>query len=118
GGTTGALRVDTCALERFDLGTGFFRDAVFTLQSYGHFTPPRPGRPQAGLLGTDLLGRYQLTIDWPNERLEVRLRHERQPPPPGHEAVACAWPGNLPTVGVRVGGLGLPCRLDTGATYL
>lgn len=118
GGTTGAVRVDTCVLERLDLGAGFFRDAGFTLQSYAHFSPPVPGRPQAGLLGTDFLARYQLAFDWPNARLELRLGHERLPPPPGHEAVACAWPINLPTVGVRVGGLGLPCRLDTGATYL
>lgn len=118
GGTTGALRVDTCVLERLDLGSAFFSDATFTLQRYDGFRHPLPGRPQAGLLGTDLLGRYQVAFDWPNARLELRLQGERQPPPPGHEALACAWPLNLPTVGVRVGGLGLPCRLDTGATYL
>lgn len=117
-GTTGALSVDTCVLDRLDLGRGFFRDAVLTLQRYDGFAPPAPGRPQAGLLGTDLLARYQVWFDWPNARLELRLPGERQPPPPGHEAVACAWPINLPTVGVRLGGLGLPCRLDTGATYL
>lgn len=118
GGTTGALRVDTAVLGRVTLGTGFFVDAVVGLQRFDHFTPPAPGRPQAGLLGTDLLARYQVGIDWLHERLEVRLRHERRPPPPGHEAVACAFPLNLPTVGVRVGGVGFPCRLDTGATYL
>jgi hypothetical protein len=117
GGTTGAIRRDTCVIDRLDLGTAFFRDVGLTLTGP---RAPAPGatRPQVGLLGTDLLNRYQASFDWVHSRLELRLRGERRPVPPGHEPVACAYPIGLPTVGTRLSGLGLPCRLDTGATYL
>lgn len=117
GGTTGAVARDTCVVDRIDLGTAFFRDVGFTL-SEPRRAAPGTTRPQVGLLGTDLLNRYQASFDWVHSRLELRLRRERRAIPSGHEAVACAYPIGLPTVGVRIGGLGLPCRLDTGATYL
>lgn len=117
GGTTGAVRRDTCVIDRLDLGTAFFRDVGLTLTG-PRAAPPGATRPQVGLLGTDLLNRYQASFDWVHSRLELRLRSERRPAPAGHEPVACAYPIGLPTVGTRLSGLGLPCRLDTGATYL
>jgi hypothetical protein len=118
GGTTGPVAVESCIIDRLDLGTGFFRDAGFALQSFERFAHPAPSRPQVGLLGTDFLEAYQVAFDWPNARLTLRLASERTTPPPGHEAIACAFPIHLPTITVEVAGLSLPCRLDTGATYL
>lgn len=117
GGTTGSIKVDTCVIDRLDLGTAFFRDVGFTLHGPRGAASPTT-RPQVGLLGTDLLNRYQAHFDWVQSRLELRLRRERRALPKGLEAVACAYPIGLPTVGIRVGELGMPCRLDTGATYL
>jgi hypothetical protein len=131
GGTTGDLRVDKAVFERFDLGTAFFVDAVLSVQRFEHFSRPEPDRPQIGLLGTDFLNRYQLDLDLARGRMSLRLRQERPAQPADEEAVACAYPLGIPTVGVRLvdpaapaeakaeaRALSLPCRLDTGASYL
>ncbi len=117
GGTTGAIETGRVVFERIDLGNGFFLKPTFLLQSYAHFAHPDEGA-QAGLLGTDLLGRYQIDLDYASRRLEVSLRDERPPPPEGFEAVPVEFPLGLPTVRVDVAGVGIPCRLDSGASYI
>ncbi len=117
GGTTGGLRTGRAVFERLPLGRATFRDATFHVQSFAHFASP-PAGPQVGLLGTDFIGRYQVTLDWVAEEVTLRLAHERARAPAGATALALAHPLGLPTVGVRLAGVDLPCRLDTGATTL
>lgn len=117
GGTTGSVKVESGVFDRLELGTGYFVDAVLKLQSFSHFRAPAPGRPQVGLLGTDFLNRYQVTVDFVASKATLALRHERQPLPADHEPVAVGYPLH-PTVGIRLGGVHLPCRVDTGASTL
>jgi hypothetical protein len=129
GGTTGSFEAEKAAFSRLDLGNAWFTDAVFNLQSFGRwrgrsrpgawgFAAPLPARfVRVGLLGTDFLNRYQLTLDFRTARLELALRNERRPVPPDHEAVAVGYPLH-PTVGTRLAGVSLPVRLDTGSRNL
>lgn len=117
GGTTGAVETGKVVFERLDLGNGFFLDPSFLLQDYSHFAPPEAG-PQAGLLGTDFLGSYQVDLDYETRRLRLALRHERGEPPAGFESIPVDFPLRLPTIEVDVGGARVPCRLDSGASYI
>lgn len=129
GGTTGSFEAEKGAFSRLDLGNAWFTDAVFNLQSFGpwrgrsHPGPSGPGAPlparfeRVGLLGTDFLNRYQLSLDYRTARLELALRTERRPLPPHYEAVAVGYPLH-PTVGARLAGVSLPVRLDTGSRNL
>jgi len=116
GGTTGPIQLETAVFERLDLGSGFFRDARLCVQDFGGFSRPG-GRPQAGLLGTDLLNSYRVTVDYRARSVRLALRGERTPPPPGLAATTVTYDRGLPTANVRVGGVDLPCRLDSGASY-
>lgn len=116
GGTTGALSTRRVILPRLDLGRGFFRDASLLRQDFSRFKAP--GGPQRGLIGTDFLNRYRLTFDYPKARVRLELRHERGEIGPGLVATTLRYPLRLPTANVRVAGVDLPCRLDSGACYL
>ncbi|MEZ6188876.1 MAG: hypothetical protein R3F62_28220 [Planctomycetota bacterium] len=70
-----------------------------------------------GLLGTDLLINYAVSIDYPAQRARVELKGERRPRGEGWRATGVTFPLNLPTVNARLGGVDLPCRLDSGAGY-
>ena len=115
-GTTGSIPVTKAVFDRIDLGHGFFSDAVFNLQSFRHFAQP-PGRQQIGLLGTDFINCYAVRFDYPRRRIELSLAGERLRPPATWVGVPVEYPYRLPTVRVRVGGVSIPCRLDSGATY-
>jgi hypothetical protein len=117
GGTTGNLAVESARFERVFLGRGYFASATLKVQDFSGFSAPA-GRQQAGLLGTDLLGAYQVTIDYVSQRAWLRLAHEREPLSPALQATTLTHPLHLPTVNVRVAGLDMPCRLDSGASYL
>jgi hypothetical protein len=115
-GMTGGAGFSQGVFERLDLGHGFFPDPVLDLESFQGFAHPAAG-PQVGLLGTDFLNCYALTFDYGRSRLDVALRNERAAAAPGEVAVLVSYVANLPTVAVGIGGLELPCRLDTGASY-
>ena len=117
-GTTGSVPVEKAVFERFTLGKGSFTRATWVVHDYSGFRPP-PGGPQAGLLGTDFLRTYQVTVDYVAGRAAFRREQERTPP--ARDAFAplvVSWINGHPTVSVRLGGLDLPCRLDSGASYL
>ncbi len=129
GGTTGSFETEKASFARLDLGSAYFTDAVFNLQSFGRWRgrrqpagfgsgAPLPGGfRRVGLLGTDFLNRYQLSLDFEAARLELCLRHERRKLPADYEAVAVGYPLH-PTVGARLAGVSLPIRLDTGSRNL
>ena len=117
GGTTGTLRVSEATFGRLQLGNGFFLEPEFNLQDFSGFRSPEEG-PQVGLLGTDFLNRYQLSLDYEAATAELRLEGERESLGRGWVPVTVTYPNRLPTVWVRVGGLDVPCRLDSGASYL
>src|SRR5690349_6057964 len=62
GGTTGAVAAGRAVLPRFDLGHGFFDQPVFVVEDLSSFAKPG-GEPQAGILGTDFLASYAVTLD-------------------------------------------------------
>jgi hypothetical protein len=116
-GTTGAFSVPKARLSRLDLGTGFFLDPEFNLQDFSKFDAPSEG-PQVGLLGSDFINRYRTTLDYDRRRLRLELPAEREPLDPTRwQPTALTYDDRLPTVSVRVGGLDIPCRLDSGAAY-
>jgi hypothetical protein len=116
GGTTGALPLETAIFDQLVLGSGSFDRPVFTIQDFSGFIPP-PGRQQSGLLGMDFIAGFETTLDLPNGRVTLATAAERGPPPPDAVAIPLSLPLNLPTVTVRIGGVEVPCRLDTGAAY-
>jgi hypothetical protein len=108
-GTTGALATRRAVFDRFEIGDATFRDALFHVQSFAHFSHPPEG-PQAGLLGTDFIGGLAYTIDYRTRLIEFGGDE------PG--GVPIEFPLNLPTAEVTLGTIKLPCRIDSGATYL
>lgn len=122
-GTTGSVAVEKAVFERFALGNGVFPRSTWVVHDYSRFTPP-PGGPQAGLLGTDFLRTFQVTVDYTGRRARFLKRDERSEVDRAAFAPATlSWINGHPTVSVRVGGKGfdgldLPCRLDSGASYL
>lgn len=113
-GTTGTLTASEATFDRLDLGHGGFARPRFLVQSFAHFDHPPEGR-QAGLLGTDFIGAYCTTIDYRARTVTLELRGQR---PPRSGGVPLTFPLNLPTAEVRVGGVAMPCRLDSGAAYI
>ena len=115
-GTTGVQRVEKVVLPRLALGSGFFLSPRFVVSDYRAFAHPPEGA-QVGLLGTDLLVNYQVSLDYAARRARLALRHERREREGRWRATALTYPLNLPTVNARLGGVDLPCRLDSGAGY-
>lgn len=117
GGTTGSVAVEKAVFERFGLGTGSFAPATWIVHDYSGFRAP-PGTAQAGLLGTDFLRSYQLTIDYEARQARFLRQDERAPAREDQAPLALSWINGHPTVSARLGRLDLPCRLDSGASYL
>jgi len=117
GGTTGPLSTPLVAFDRLDLGRGVLFGPVFCAQDFSGFATPG-GVRQAGLLGTDFLSSYRLDLDLAHGRMELSLFHERAPLPASLTAVPLTYPYRLPTVAARLGGVEIPCRLDSGAAYI
>ena len=114
-GTTGSMQVARARFERLDLGTGYFLQPVFNLQDFSKFRSPEEG-PQVGLLGSDFINRYRTTIDYQGRRVRMALKHERRPL--DREAWVphtLTYRNRIPVINVNVGGLDVPCKLDTGA---
>ncbi|MBI4617865.1 MAG: retropepsin-like domain-containing protein, partial [Planctomycetes bacterium] len=116
-GTTGGIVVRKASVDRFDLGTGSFPDAVFVLQGYGGFSHPPQGR-QVGLLGTDFINSYRISLDYGARRLLLEMKDERGPRPAALPPAPLDYPFGLPTARAVLGGVSLPCRIDTGASYI
>jgi len=116
-GTTGVRRVQKVVLPRLGLGTGYFLEPRFVVSDYRAFAHPPAGR-QVGLLGTDLLVNYEVSIDYRARRARLALRNERRERSGAWQATGLTYPLNLPTVNARLGGVDMPCRLDSGASYL
>lgn len=122
-GTTGSVAVEKAIFERFRLGNGVFPESTWVVHDYSKFTPP-PGGPQAGLLGTDFLRTFQVTVDYTGRRARFLKQDERgEVDRSKFSPAVLSWINGHPTVSVRVGGksfdgLDLPCRLDSGASYL
>ena len=115
-GTTGNLSVKTAILSRLDLGNGFFTNPSFLIEDFTHFTSPA-GKTQVGLLGTDFISCYAVTLDYANHQVTLALPGERGPPPAFGAAVPVTYPFRLPTVPVSLGSVSVSCRLDTGDAY-
>lgn len=115
-GTTGNLVVSTAVLPRMDIGHGFFNEPVFKVQDFSRFAKPG-GEPQSGLIGTDFLNCYAITLDFAGKKAAFALQREREPLR-DEALVPLDYHLNMPTVGVELAGLALTCRLDTGASYL
>lgn len=113
-GTTGTLTASEATFDRLDLGHGWFERPRFLVQSFAHFDHPPEGR-QAGLIGTDLIGSFCTTIDYRTRTVTLELRGQR---PPRAGGAPLTLPLNLPTAEIRVGGAAMPCRLDSGASYI
>lgn len=116
GGTTGPISVGRVVVDQLALASGSFRDVVLAAQDFSHFRSPAEG-PQVGLLGTDLLNAYQLDLDYRAGVARLALEHERQDPPADMRAARVTYDRGLPTATIRLGGLELPCRLDSGAAW-
>jgi hypothetical protein len=117
GGTTGvSVAVPTVGLDRVDLGRGYFANPVFLSQDFSGFSWPG-SEPQAGLIGTDFLSSYAVTLDLAHATASFALWNERTPLGPNDAAIRLDYPLNLPTTDVTLGGLTIPCRLDSGASY-
>jgi hypothetical protein len=116
GGTTGNLYVSTAILDRLDLGNGFFANPSFLIEDFTHFISPA-GKTQVGLLGTDFISCYAVTLDYANQQVTLALPSERGAPPAFGTAVPVTYPFRLPTVPVTLGSVSVSCRLDTGDSY-
>lgn len=109
GGTTGAVPVLEAVFHEFRLGPRRFRDARFLVQSFAGFTPPAEG-PQVGLIGTDYLNDFVVTIDYDARVVDLGGRVR------GGEPLEYVL--DMPNARVRVGGVEMRCRLDSGAAYI
>jgi hypothetical protein len=114
-GTTGVLRAQTAVLDSLSLGSGYFVSPTFLVEDFTHFISPT-GKTQVGLLGTDFISRYAITLDYAKGQVTVALQSEVGPAP-SSEPVPVTYPFRLPTATVNLGGASIACRIDTGNSY-
>jgi hypothetical protein len=116
GGTTGTSSVATAVVPELTLGNGYFTSPSFLIEDFSHFISPA-GKTEVGLLGTDFIDCFAVTVDYTNAQVTLALSAERGPPPAYATPVPVTFPSGLPTVTVQIGGTSVPCRIDTGDSY-
>lgn len=118
GGTTGSVAVGRARFEELLLGTARFTRSVWLVHDYSGFRAPPEAKRQSGLLGTDFLRSLQVEVDYAARRARFSKKDERPPRSTELTPTALSWINGHPTVSVRLAGIDIPCRLDSGASYL
>lgn len=82
GGASASVTV--AAVERLSLGDLELRNVPVTILDTSRFAQVFGGLPISGVIGTGLLSQFRSTLDYPRQRLDLRVRNPRARPAEGH----------------------------------